>query len=179
MVELWQNQNFAIYQRRKGERKVSRSRLDFLSSVFDEFDLLFADDASNVTIQNPNYNENITIYDDEFEFTVCFSFQHRHFEKPEDLVAWIREIIAGNLFAIEFFNNEQRRFGSEIGIEQLRNLTYEKLEQFTGYYCSKKLMDVADSFKIRGWDSRNNSDFVFVHDTSGAVEINKVYMEVR
>ena len=138
-------------------------RLVFLNNAFSKFDLQFADNFSNAIICNPNYNENISVYDNEYEFIVCFSFQHRHFEDQEDVVAWIREITAGNLFAIEFFNKGQRRFGSEINAKLLQDLTYEKLEQFAGYYGLTKLSDVADSFKIRGWDRKNNYDFTFAH----------------
>ncbi len=138
---------------------MSKNRLDFLKGAFSGLELLFADDYSYAKIINPNYNENITVYDDEIEFTVCFSFQHRHFENKDDVLKWIHKVISGNTFAIEFFNDEQRRFGGEIDAEELQDLTYEKLERFTGYFGSIKLSSVANSFKIRGWDSKNNSDY--------------------
>ena len=70
-----------------------------------------------------------------------------------------RNIISGNTLAIEFFNNEKRGFGGEIDAEELQDLSYEKPEHFTGYYGLTKLFDVADSFKIRGWDSNYNFSY--------------------
>ncbi len=157
---------------------MTENKLLFLKDSFPEFELQFSDDFSEAVILNPNYNENITVYDEGFEFIVCFSFQHRHLEDEEDVVEWIGEIIAGNIFAIEFFNNEQRRFGSEINAEELQDLSYEKLEQFTGYYGLTKLFDMADSFKVRGWDSKNNFDFTFFCETNGSIAINKNFVGI-
>ena len=103
---------------------MSKKRLEFLKDTFLGLDLQMADDEASMVILNPNYDENITVYDDEYEYIVCFSFQHRHFEDEDDIIAWIRKIITGNTFAIEFFNTEQRCFGSEIDTEDLQGLTY-------------------------------------------------------
>ena len=157
---------------------MSKKRLDFLKDAFRGFELQFTEDESNVVILNPNYDENITVYDDEYEFTTCFSFQHRHFENEEDIIEWIGKIISGNTFAIEFFNNDQRRFGSEIDTEELQGLTYKKLEQFTGYYGLTKLLDVVDSFKIRSWDGKNNFDYTMICEENGNVVINQIFVGI-
>ncbi|MBR5515589.1 MAG: hypothetical protein IKU52_05250, partial [Clostridia bacterium] len=156
----------------------SKYRLVFLKDAFSEFELQFTNDFSSAMVVNPNYNENITVYDDGFEFTVCFSFQHCHFEDENDIIEWIRKITSGSTFAIEFFKNEQRRFGGEINAEELQDLSYKKLEQFTGYYGLTKLLDVADSFKIRGWDSRNNFDCTLICEPSGNISINHTFVGV-
>ena len=57
---------------------MSQKRLDFLKDAFQKFEIRFDDNYSNAIIVNPNYDENIAVYDDEFEFIVYFSFQHRH-----------------------------------------------------------------------------------------------------
>ena len=157
---------------------MSNNRLSFLKDAFPGFKLQFSDDYSNAMIVNPNHAENIIVYDDEFEFTVCFSFQHRHFEDEEDIIEWIGKIISGNTFAIEFFNNDQRRFGSEIDTEELQGLTYKKLEQFTGYYGLTKLLDVVDSFKIRSWDGKNNFDYTMICEENGNVVINQIFVGI-
>ena len=154
---------------------MSNNRLIFLKDAFPEFELQYTDDYSTAIVVNPNCDENITVYDDESEFTVCFSFQHRHFQDKDDLIEWIHKIISGNTFAIEFFNHEQRGFGGEIDAEELQDLTYEKLEQFTGYFGLTKLLDMADSFKIRGWDSNNNFDYTIVCEANGTIAINKTF----
>ena len=157
---------------------MSKKRLEFLKDTFLGLDLQMADDEASMVILNPNYDENITVYDDEYEYIVCFSFQHRHFEDEDDIIAWIRKIITGNTFAIEFFNNEQRCFGSEIDTEELQGLTYKKLEQFTGYYGLTKLLDVADSFKIRSWDGKNNFDYTMICEGNGNVVINQIFVGI-
>ena len=111
-------------------------------------------------------------------FIVCFSFQHRHFEDDDDLVDWIRNIISGNTLAIEFFNNEKRGFGGEIAAEELQDLSYEKLEHFTGYYGLTKLFDVADSFKIRGWDSNYNFDYTMTCEADGSIAITQAFVGI-
>ena len=96
----------------------------------------------------------------------------------EDIIEWIGKIISGNTFAIEFFNNDQRRFGSEIDTEELQGLTYKKLEQFTGYYGLTKLLDVVDSFKIRCWDGKNNFDYTMICEENGNVVINQIFVGI-
>lgn len=155
---------------------MSENRFIFLKEAFTEFELQFADDFSRAEIVNPGYGENIVVYDDKFEFTVCFSFQHRHFENEDDIIDWIHKIISGNIFAIEFFNHKQRCFGSEIDAEELQGLTYEKLEQFSEHYGLRKLIDVVDSFKIRSWDSKNNFDCAIVREENGTVAISKTFV---
>ena len=81
---------------------MNENRLFFLKNTFSQFELQFADDFSNVVIMNPNYNENITVYDDGYEFVACFSFQHRHFEDQNDLTKWIGEIISGIHLQLNF-----------------------------------------------------------------------------
>ena len=151
------------------------NRLFFLKEAFPTFEIQFADDFSKAEILNPNYDENIIVTDDEIEFTVFFSFQHCHLEAEEAVVEWIRDLANGNKFAIEFFDHGRDRFGGEIDAEILQDLTYEKLEQFTGYYGSTKLPDVADSFKIRSWDGKNNFDCKFRREANGMISIDTDY----
>lgn len=155
---------------------MNENRLSFLKESFSGFELQFSDDFSHAVIINRNWHENITVYDEEYEFIVCFSFQHRHFKDEEDVVEWIREIIDSKKLAIEFFKKEQRCFGSEIDTAELQDLSYEKLEQFTGHYGFTKLLDMTDSFKVRGWDSKNNFDFTFLCEGNGTITINKTFV---
>lgn len=142
------------------------NKLAFLNDAFPEYQIQFSDDFTDATIFNPFCEENITVsYDDELSFDpfcACFSFQHRHFMDKDDVITWINDIISGNRFAIEFFKNEQRCFGGDIEAAKLKDLSYTKLEHSTGYYGFTKLLDLADSFKVRGWKKKNNFDAVFV-----------------
>lgn len=157
---------------------MTNSRLLFLKNAFSEYKIEFSEDCTNAVIFNPFYDENFTVYyyeeDDFTPFCVSFSFQHCHLTDEEDTVDWINEIITGKKLVIEFFQNEQRCFGSDIDAEELRELSYTKLEQFTGYYGLTKLLKIADSFKVRGWDIAHNFDAEFVHEADGSFSIKKL-----
>lgn len=150
---------------------MSKNRLTFLKDAFPEFELQFSENDTKAVIVNPNYDENIIVYDDEYEFTVCFSFQHSHLDDADEIVDWIRKIISGNRYAIEFISNERLCWGSQIDAEELQDLSYEKLEQFIGYYVSKELPIVANTFKIRGWDNKNNLDYTITYKANGSIAI--------
>ena len=157
---------------------MTNNKLVFLKKAFAEFEIQFSEDNMEATIVNPNYNEHIDVYDEEYQFTVCFSYQHRHFDTEEELAQWIREVINGDTFAIEFFSGEKRYCGSDIDGELLRSLSYEKLEQFTGYYGGTKLIDLSDSCKVRSWDGKNNFDFVFRKEADGTVTLLKTFVGI-
>ena len=97
---------------------MSENKLDFLTDAFSNCQIQYSDDFTSAIIVNPFYNENVTIHyyeeDDFTPFCACFSFQHCHLPDEEDVVIWISEIMSGNKFAIEFFKNDQRRFGGDI-----------------------------------------------------------------
>ena len=138
----------------------------------------FSEDGSTVEIVNPFGNENIKVeYVTEDDFTtyiVFFAFQHCHMCDEEDVIDYINNIIDGKVFSIEYFNNGTRCLGGDITAEELRELSYDTLEQNTGYYGITKLKDCADSFKLRGWHSDCNYDAIFVTDESGNVAIKKL-----
>lgn len=157
---------------------MTENKLCFLKSAFPEYKVEFSDDFTEAILVNPNYDENITVYyyeDDDFSpFCVCFSFQHRHLIDEKNVIDWINQIITGKKFAIEFFQNEQRKFGGEIGADRLKALSYAELEQFSGYYGSTKLFQIADAFKVRGWDSANNFDAIFICESNWGTTIKKL-----
>ena len=154
------------------------NKLIFLKSAFSEYDIQFSGDFTQAILVNPFYEENVTVYyydDDDFTpFCVCFSFQHCHLRDQEDVIEWINQIIAGSKFAIEFFKNGQNCFGSEIDSKELLDLSYEKLEQFTGYYGLTRLLSIVDTFKIRGWNNQHNFDATFVCEDNGHILIKKL-----
>ncbi len=155
------------------------NKLVFLTSAFAKYNVHFTEDFTKATLVNPFYEENITVYyceDDDFTpFCVCFSFQHCHLTNQKDVVEWINQIIAGSKLAIEFFNHGQKCFGSEIDSEELLDLSYEKLEQLTGYYGLTKLFSIVDTFKVRGWNNQHNFDAAFVCEDNGRTLIKKSY----
>ena len=102
-----------------------------------------------------------------------FSFQHRHIDDEIGVVEYVTDIIDENVFAIEFFKNGERCFGGDVTAEELKDLSYEELEQTTGYYGSTKLKDCVNTFKVRGWSGNDNFDATFVVSENGNVEIKK------
>lgn len=154
---------------------MSENKLDFLTDAFSNCQIQYSDDFTNAIIVNPYYNENVTVYyyeeDDFTPFCACFSFQHCHLPNEEDVVIWISEIMSGNKFAIEFFKNDQRRFGGDIAAEDIASLTYAKLEEYTGYFGLTKLHTLADAFKIRGWNPVHNIDAKFVCEAGENITI--------
>ena len=159
-------------------REINNDRFNLLANQFSAYRMTFSKDGALVEIINPFGGENIRVEylpDDDFTpYIVYFAFQHCHMCDEEDIVDYINNIINRQLFSIEYFNNGTRCFGGDITAEELVDLSYEKLEQNTGYYGITKLKDCADSFKLRGWHSDDNFDAVFVTDENGLTTIKKL-----
>lgn len=80
--------------------------------------------------------------------------------------------------AIEFFKNGQNCFGGEITAEELDEITYKKLERYAVYYGTTKLLNIVDSFKIRGWNIESNFDADFILEKDGTIAIEKTNCSV-
>lgn len=143
-------------------------KLLFLKDAFsaNEIQVILQDEQAVVI--NPYQNENIHVSffddDDITPFVASFSYNHAHLTDEDSVIEWIEDIISGRKLAIEFFCNDKRCFGTDIEAEKLEGLSYQSLEQWSGYYGRCKLFDVTDSFKVRGWHPSGNMDAVFVLD---------------
>ena len=141
-------------------------KLEFLREMYPEYRVDIIDNGLRAVIRNPFYNEHLHVsYYEEDDFTpfvASFSFQHCHLSDEEDVIEWINDVINGRIVSIEFFRNGQRRFGGDIEAKELIDLSYQKLEQYSGYWGITKLFQIADSFKVRGWHRENNFDAEFV-----------------
>lgn len=149
----------------------------FLTNYFSSYEMIYSESKDSVEIVNPFGKDNIIVDYDPADFTpfmVMFSFQHRHIENEEGVVEYVTDLVNENVFAIEFFENGDRCFGGDITAEELKGLSYEALEQTTGYYGSTKLKDCVDSFKVRGWSGNSDFDAIFVINECGEVTIKKV-----
>ena len=155
------------------------NRFSFLSKHFPAYEIKFSRERNRdlAEIMNPFYDENIRVeYIPEDDFTpyvVSFAFQHCHMCDEEDIVEYMNDIIEGNVFSIEFFNKGIRRFGGDITSTELDDLTYETLTKNMENWGISHLLDYADSFKLRGWNSNYNFDAAFVLDESGLTIIKK------
>ena len=96
------------------------------------------------------------------------------FINEESAKKWIDSILSEDVFSIEYFCGEDRRFGGQISAQELRNLSYDYLEQDTGYYGITKLFQIADHFKIRGWSRKNDFDGYFV-EKDNTIQIDKIF----
>ena len=147
----------------------------FLVNHFSAYRIEQSKNETLAEIVNPLGGENIKVEyvpDDEFTpYIVYFAFQHCHMNDEEDIIEYISNIIDGNKFSIEFFKNGARYFGGDITAEEIKGLSYEALEQYSGYYGSRKLKDLVDSFKLRGWNPKDNFDAVFMIGDNGFVGI--------
>ena len=158
-------------------RIVSKNNYAFLINHFSSHEIIYSESKDSVEIINSFGQDNIVVdYDvaDPTPFMVMFSFQHRHIKDEKGVIEYITDIINENIFPIEFFKNGERRFGGDVTAQELKDLSYEKLEQKTGYYGSTKLIDCADAFKVRGWSGKNNFDATLVIGESGKIEIKKL-----
>lgn len=140
----------------------SYGKLDFLLKYREQYKVVFSENMESAAIYSTNSNSYIYIeydvYDCFSEYTLSFSYQHIHTESVEDAIEWIDNIISENIYAIEFFQNNKKRFGGQISRNELSKLTYEYLENFTGYFGAVKLIMLIDSFKIRGFTAKNDID---------------------
>ena len=156
----------------------SLEKLSFLENYVSKYRIDISDDLESAIIYNPNSEDHLYIeYDkaDAFSpYMLSFSFQHVHMTDEECAKEWIDSILSEDIFSIEYFCGEDRRFGGQISAQELKNLSYDYLEQNTGYYGITKLFQIADHFKIRGWRRKNDFDGYFV-EKDNTIQINKIF----
>ena len=155
---------------------MKRKELLAIVEQFSEYDVRFSDAGESFEIINPFGKEPIRVFvenDPQTPYMVCFSFQHRHLATTDEAIAYTGDILGGNVFAIEFFKDGRNRFGCDLNAQELRDLSYTALAQRMGCYGDTKLIDYADSFKVRGWGEDTDFDAVFVTDEQGYMTIQK------
>lgn len=157
---------------------MAENRFEFLKKAFPNDTMQILEDGLHAVILNPSYRENVNVYynegDDYTPFAASSSFQHCHLTDEEDVVDWINEIVTGKKLAIEFFKDGKDCFGGDMDAEELEHISYEELEQHTGYFGLSKLLRIVDSFKARGWNIESNFDAVFVLEKDGTIAIEKM-----
>ena len=151
-----------------------QNNLVAIASQFSDYVTYLSEDKTFLEILNPFGNENIKLeYVSKDEWTpyiLYFSFQHWHMNDEEDIIEHIYDIINGKLLSIEFFKGNKRCFGGDIEAQDLQDLSYETLNNnFSGLRMN--IIDIADSFKVRGWKADANFDAVFDVDSCGEIVI--------
>jgi hypothetical protein len=86
----------------------------------------------------------------------------------DEAIAYANDIIGGNVFAIEFFKGGRNLVGGDLDALELRALPREIPERFLGQ-GQIKLFDVADAFRVRGWEKGTDLDGRFITDEQGNV----------
>ena len=158
-------------------------RFDFIIKGFPNLKTDISYDGETITIFNPYSNNDIVVdYElftsvdgsDSFEqYTVNFSYQHRHFENESDVIEWIRSFTKDSLLAIEFFKGNENRFGGEISYSSISQLTHDIFVEKYGYYNG---FSECDNFKIRSWSGENDYDgIIYKNQENGTyIVLNKI-----
>ena len=150
----------------------------FINDLFSDFDvdIRTEDDIETVYIKNHQFFDPIIIHyfpNDYYTYILRFATQHRDTSSQEELIRCALSFANGENAAIEFFQNGESRFGGEIEVSMLDNITYDNLRNRFGY----QNLDFTNlTFKVRAWDERYNFDARFEKSASGAVEIIKKYV---
>lgn len=164
-------------KKRKQQAIAAENNLGMIAKHFPDYEICFCEDQKFFEILHPFGKENITVEyvpnDEWTPYVVSFSFQHWHMNDEEDIVECIRDVINGKVVAIEFFRDGKRRFGGDIEAQELEELSYESLAHYIGDFGVHKLVDVADSFKVRGWNADADFDATFNIDDCGKITVKK------
>lgn len=153
---------------------MKREELLAIAEHFSEFDVQFSDTEERFDIINPFGKDPIYVCvdnDPRTPYMVCFSFNHVHLETPEQVIAYVGDIIGGNQFTIGFFKNGRQRIGGNLNAEEVRAISYNVLTLFLRSFPDLKLIDIADSIKVRGWAQDGDFDATFGVDEMGNVSI--------
>lgn len=132
--------------------------LQQISKALNSYDVEIKVQEDQVIISNPLNKRRITVDRDEYtsiddddlyiEFTVYFITQHRHFSDLDNAIEYIKSIVRGEVYAIEFYKDGQPRFGGDIKQSLRNNLTIKNLALCFGYtpeYISQF------TFTVFGW----------------------------
>ena len=106
---------------------------------------------NNLIIYNLN-NNMIEIMQDNNEYIITFSTEHRHFENDfEEIGDYLNSIMNDEILPIEFFLNGKDFFGGEISKEHFDNLSTKFLSNYFG--CSKEYISKLE-YEIHSWSGK-------------------------
>ena len=155
---------------------MKRQELLAISAHFSGYDVRFSENGESFEIIHPYGKESIAVYMENAPHTepymVCFSFQHRHLDTAGEVIAYVNDIISGNVLAIEFFKDGRNCVGGDLDAKEVRELPQGIPERFLGQ-GQIKLFDIADSFRVRGWAQDADFDAKLLRDAQGNVSIQK------
>ena len=163
---------------------MKREEIYAIAEQFSEHDVRFSDERDGFDIINPFGKDPIYV---EYEgeqlrepYTVCFSAHHVHLETADQVIEFVGDIIEGRRLSLELFKDGRLCMGADLDAQALRDLSYTMLAKRLGldgtpkpYGNMGRLIDHADSFKVRGWAPNADFDGKFIVDEQGnaAVQI--------
>ena len=106
------------------------------------------DNSNNIEVIEETYSSKT---DSFIEYIVSFSTQHCHFDNNEEVLEYINNIMDDQVLPIEFYYNNEKRFGGDISIEQFNNLSTTLLEEIFGY--SEEYISKFD-YEIHSWSRK-------------------------
>jgi len=150
----------------------------FMKTLFSGFDveIRVEDDIETVYIRNRQFDDPIVIHyfpKDYYTYHLRFATQHRDTSSKEDLLQYALFFANAEKAAIEFLENDNSKFGGEIEVSLLDNITYDDLRKRFGY----PHLDLTGlTFSVRAWDARYCFDAHFEKSDCGNVEIKRKYV---
>ena len=151
---------------------------DFLKALFSEYvvDICSKENVETIYIRKCPFDFPIVVDyypNDYYQYLLRFASQHRDTSSKDDLISYISSFANAEKAAIEFFEKEKNRFGGEIEVSLLDNISYDDLREYFGYLH----LDLTNlTFKVRAWNVRYCFDAHFEKDDSGNVTIVKKFV---
>ena len=151
----------------------------FMKDLFSQYetDIRIENDIETIHIRNKQFEDEIVVHyfpDDYYTYLLQFATQHRDTSSKDDLIKYALSFANAEKAAIEFFEKEKNRFGGEIEVCLLDNISYDDLREYFGYLH----LDLTNlTFKVRAWNARYCFDGYFEKSETGAIEIRKKYVK--
>ena len=151
----------------------------FMKDLFSQYetDIRIENDIETIHIRNKQFEDEIVVHyfpDDYYTYLLQFATQHHDTSSKDDLIKYALSFANAKKAAIEFFENEKNRFGGEIEVSLLDNISYDDLRNYFGY----PHLDLTNlTFKVRAWNACYCFDGYFEKSESGAIEIRKKYVK--
>ena len=151
----------------------------FIKELFSQYDvdIQYENSVETVYIRNAQFEDPIVIHyfpDDYYTYLLEFATQHRDASSKEELIRYVLNFADATKAAIEFYESGKNRFGGEIEVSLLDNISYDDLRNYFGY----PHLDLTNlTFKVRAWNACYCFDGYFEKSESGAIEIRKKYVK--
>jgi len=159
--------------------------LEYFTQRFSEYSTKIVEDpgqSAEFHILNPQLGKNIIIDFSFDEFSVYFSYQHKHFREDQlmDLEEFIRSILAGDEVVMEIFNGDKNSFGGSLPKADLDLSSVEGIinSLFTHKAAQKQYFELFKTSKYRletrNWDGSMDYSIALIWDGSNYITVNNI-----